>query len=106
MSCHGRRPANIDIHIILIDGTEMMKHPTLNKTGKLDVDFPVDNVPCRIHVTVKNQFGSADTIVLMGKLKQYIVIYNTTNDYTYYTITTEDGCEPRVTDDKNSENSQ
>ena len=77
MSCHGRRPESIDIYIILNDGSQMtVDPPTLSETGRLEVqlNFSVDNAPCGIHVTVRNQFGSVGTNVLLGKLKHYIVI--------------------------------
>ena len=69
MSCHGRRPESIDIYITLNDGSQMQIPTTLSETGRLEVQlyFSVDNAPCGIRVTVENQFGSADTNVLLGK---------------------------------------
>ena len=79
MFCHGRRPESIDINIILNDGSQkQVDPPTLSETGRLEVlnqlDFSVDNTPCGIHVTVKNQFGEVTTDVQLGKLKQYNVM--------------------------------
>ena len=77
MSCHGRRPESIDINTILDDGSQkQMDPPTLSETGRLDfqLDFSVDNAPCGIRVTVGNHFGSVDTNVMLGKLKQCIVM--------------------------------
>ena len=74
MTCHGRRPEDIDIVIITSDGSQMQVDPppTLSDTGKLDLglNFSVDNAPCDIHVTIMNQFGNALTEVMIGKLKQ------------------------------------
>ena len=73
MTCHGRRPENIDIIIITTDGSRMkMNPPTLSQTGRLDLelDFSVDNAPCGIQVTITNQFGNALTEIMIGKLKQ------------------------------------
>ena len=75
MTCHGRRPEDIDIIIVTSDGSRMQVDPltyTLSDTGKLDfeLDFSVDNAPCDIHVTIMNQFGNALTAVMIGKLKQ------------------------------------
>ena len=77
MSCHGRRPDSIDIKIISTNGSQMpMDPPTLSETGRLEfqLNFSVDNIPRGIRVTVENQFGSVDTNVTLGKLKQYDVI--------------------------------
>ena len=74
MSCHGRRPESIDINILLNDGSQMsVDLHTVPNNGRLEVqlDFSVDNAPCGIRVTVENQFGSVDTNVTLGKLKQY-----------------------------------
>ena len=75
MSCHGRRPESIDIIIITLnDGGQMsINLHTVPNNGRLDfqLDFSVDNAPCGVRVTVGNQFGSVDTNVTLGKLKQY-----------------------------------
>ena len=74
MSCHGRRPESIDINIVLNGGSQMSMnlHSVPNKEWlHFHLDFSVDNAPCGIHVTVRNQFGSVDTNVTLGKLKQY-----------------------------------
>ena len=74
MSCHGRRPEDIDIYIIMTDGSRMQMDPppTLFETGRLDLelDFSVDNAPCDIQVTIMNQFGNNLTEIMIGKLKQ------------------------------------
>ena len=73
MSCHGRRPKDIDIYIMMTDGSRMQVDPlTLSDTGRLDLelDFSVDNAPCDIRVTVINMFGNALTEIMIGKLKQ------------------------------------
>ena len=74
VSCHGRRPEDIDIYIIMTDDSQMQVDPppTLSQTGRLDLelDFSVDNAPCSIRVTVMNTFGDAPTEIMIGKLKQ------------------------------------
>ena len=74
MSCHGRRPENIDITLITTDDSRMQVDPppTLSQTGRLDreLNFSVDNAPCSIRVTIMNQFGAALTEIIIGKLKQ------------------------------------
>ena len=75
MSCHGRRPEDIDIIIITSDGSRMQVNPppTLSDAGRLDfeLDFSVDNAPCGIRVTIMNTFGNALTEIMIGKLKRF-----------------------------------
>ena len=71
MTCHGRQPESINTTLTLNNGSQMqIDSPKLNETGRLDylLEFSVDNTPCGINVTIKNQFGNNHTYVLLGKL--------------------------------------
>ena len=41
MSCHGRRPKDIEISIIMTDGSQIQVDPppTLSQTGRLDLEL-------------------------------------------------------------------